>query len=107
MTINPHFSAAKLTNNSSSTDRNVKWWAGPDSNQRPSARQAHIELLSEKNLKQENGALIENFFDFLIVDLKRSEFESIKIDKRCPEEYLRLLIVEKMGAAEKEVLTVF
>jgi hypothetical protein len=32
-----------------------------------------VELLSEKNLKQENGALMEKFFDFQIVDLKRSE----------------------------------
>jgi len=31
------------------------------------------ELLSEKNLRQENGALMKNFFDFQIVDLKRSE----------------------------------
>jgi integrase/recombinase XerD len=31
------------------------------------------ELLSEKNLKQEIGALIEKFFDFQIIDLKRSE----------------------------------
>jgi len=41
-------------------------------NRRPSARQADVELLSEKNLKQEIGALMENFFDFQIVDLKRS-----------------------------------
>ena len=31
------------------------------------------ELLSEKNLRQENGALMKNFFAFQIVDLKRSE----------------------------------
>ena len=46
------------------------WWAGPDLNRGPSARQADVELLSEKNLKQEIGALMENFFDFQIVDLK-------------------------------------
>jgi hypothetical protein len=32
-----------------------------------------LKLLSEKNLKQENGALMEKFFDFQIADLKRSE----------------------------------
>jgi integrase/recombinase XerD len=51
----------------------VRGWAGPDLNRRPSARQADVGLLSEKNLKQEIGALMENFFDFQIVDLKRSE----------------------------------
>jgi len=32
-----------------------------------------VELLSEKNFKQENGALMEKFFDFQIANLKRSE----------------------------------
>jgi integrase len=55
------------------SEKRENWWAGPDLNRRPSARQADVGLLSEKNLKQEIGALMENFFDFQIVDLKRSE----------------------------------
>ena len=51
----------------------VLWWAGPDSDRRPSARQADVELLSEKNLNQEIGVLMESFSDFQVVDLKRSE----------------------------------
>jgi post-segregation antitoxin (ccd killing protein) len=30
------------TNNSASTSKKSDWWAGPDSNQRPSARQADV-----------------------------------------------------------------
>ena len=36
------FSKVNSVNNFNSTSRNSEWWAGPDLNQRPSARQADV-----------------------------------------------------------------
>ena len=36
------FSTCNPANNFDSTSENGEWWAGPDSNQRPSARQADV-----------------------------------------------------------------
>ena len=36
------FSQCNPTNNSNSTSKNAEWWAGPDSDRRPSARQADV-----------------------------------------------------------------
>jgi hypothetical protein len=36
------FSTCNSANNFDSTSKNVKWWAGPDSDRRPSARQADV-----------------------------------------------------------------
>jgi hypothetical protein len=35
-------STCNPANNSASTSNNVEWWAGPDLNRRPSARQADV-----------------------------------------------------------------
>jgi post-segregation antitoxin (ccd killing protein) len=36
------FSQCNLAANSDSTSKDVRWWAGPDSDRRPSARQADV-----------------------------------------------------------------
>jgi hypothetical protein len=36
------FSTVNSVNNFNSTDKNSEWWAGPDLNRRPSARQADV-----------------------------------------------------------------
>ena len=36
------FSTVNSVNNFNSTDKNSSWWAGPDLNRRPSARQADV-----------------------------------------------------------------
>ena len=36
------FSTVNSVNNFNSTDKNSNWWAGPDLNRRPSARQADV-----------------------------------------------------------------
>ena len=58
------FSTVSSRNNCDSTDNNFKWWAGPDLNRRPSARQAP-GIPSEELLKR--------FREFLKVDLRRSD----------------------------------
>jgi hypothetical protein len=58
------FSTVNSVNNFNSTDKNSSWWAGPDLNRRPSARQAP-GMPTEK--------LLTKFREFLKVDLRRSE----------------------------------
>jgi len=57
------FSQYNPQNNFYSTSKNGEWWAGPDSNQRPSARQASGIPIEE---------MLSTFREFLIVDLRRS-----------------------------------
>ncbi len=58
------FSAISSRNNFESTDKKSKWWAGPDLNRRPSARQAPGTSTEE---------LLTKFREFLKVDLRRSD----------------------------------
>ena len=58
------FSTVNSVNNFNSTDKNSSWWAGPDLNRRPSARQAPGMPTEE---------LLTKFREFLKVDLRRSE----------------------------------
>ena len=62
--LTTHFSTANSINNFKSTSKNCLWWAAPDLNRRPSARQAP-GIPSEELLKR--------FREFLKVDLRRSE----------------------------------
>jgi integrase len=57
------FSTVNSVNNFNSADKNCDWWAGPDLNRRPSARQAPGMPTEELLLK---------FREFLKVDLRRS-----------------------------------
>ena len=57
------FSTVNSVNNFNSTDKNSSWWAGPDLNRRPSARQAPGIPTEE---------LLTKFREFLKVDLRRS-----------------------------------
>jgi len=57
------FSTVNSVNNFNSTDKNPEWWAGPDLNRRPSARQAPGIPTEE---------LLTKFREFLKVDLRRS-----------------------------------
>jgi integrase len=54
--------------NLDSTKENGKWWAGPDLNRRPLARKA-----PEKNSNLDLKQLLERFYDFQIVDLRRAK----------------------------------
>jgi integrase len=58
------FSTCNSASNFDSTSKIGRWWAGPDSNQRPSARQAS-GVSSEE--------LLGKFREFLRVDLRRSK----------------------------------
>jgi integrase len=58
------FSTVNSVNNFNSTDKNSSWWAGPDLNRRPSARQA-------PGIPTET--LLTRFREFLKVDLRRSD----------------------------------
>ena len=58
------FSTVNSANNFNSTDKNCEWWAGPDLNRRPSARQA-------PGIPTET--LLTRFREFMKVDLRRSE----------------------------------
>jgi len=58
------FPQCKSIKNLDSTSKNGEWWAGPDSNRRPSARQA-----SGVSTEQ----FLSKFREFLIVDLRRSK----------------------------------
>jgi hypothetical protein len=58
------FSTVNSANNFNSTDKNCEWWAGPDLNRRPSARQA-------PGIPTET--LLTRFREFMKVDLRRSD----------------------------------
>ncbi len=58
------YSACNSLNNSDFTSEDGDWWAGPDSDRRPSARQATGISIEEVLCK---------FREFLIVDLRRSK----------------------------------
>ena len=58
------FSTCNPQNNFNSTSRKGDWWAGPDSNQRPSARQASVVSIQQ---------VLSKFREFLSVDLRRSK----------------------------------
>jgi integrase len=62
------FSQRNSANTSDSTSKNGEWWAEPDLNRRPLARKAP-EKDSNLDLKQ----LLERFYDFQTVDLRRAK----------------------------------
>ena len=67
------YSTWNSANNVDSTSKDIKWWAEPDLNRRPLARKAP-EKDSNLDLKQ----LLEGFYDFQTVDLRRAE-----VDLKC------------------------
>ena len=66
--LTTQFSTFNPQTNSNSTSKKGKWWAEPDLNRRPLARKAPEED-SNQDLKQ----LMERFYDFQIVDLRRAK----------------------------------
>jgi hypothetical protein len=59
-----HFSTCNPAKNFYSTSKEGSWWAGPDSDRRPSARQAPGIPIED---------VLSKFREFLIVDLRRSK----------------------------------
>lgn len=87
------FSTCNSLNNFGSINNNVEWWARPDSNQRPSARQASGVQIEE---------VLSKFREFLIFDLRRSKktaYEHTYYIKR----FLNAVVVSLESATSEDI----